>query len=71
MTAGDMLVVWHSSMNTCIPSFSKLILIRIAGHKLDLVGVEQVIATMGSCNSMGLYFSLWKRKRKSIGNRFL
>jgi len=43
---------------------------ELAGYKLDLVGVEEVRWGEGDTVRAGDFFFLWKRKRKSIGNRF-
>ena len=45
----------------------------LARYKLDLVGVQEVRwENWGHHKSRGLYFFLWKRKRKSsIGNRII
>ena len=45
----------------------------LARYKLDLVGVQKVRwENWGHHKSRGLYFFLWKRKRKSsIGNRII
>ena len=43
---------------------------ELARYKLDFVGVWEEVGKRGNCKSRGLYFFLWKRKRKSsAGNR--
>jgi len=43
---------------------------ELARYKLDLVGAQVRMSKGGTVRTWGLYFLLWKRKRKSIANGF-